>query len=61
MKNVLRYWLEQKDVDGFRIDALKHLVECESLDEEPVRPWCKLSHLDRNIRKQQINWKHLVN
>ncbi|XP_062911738.1 amino acid transporter heavy chain SLC3A1-like [Mobula hypostoma] len=34
MKNVLRFWLE-KGVDGFRVDAVKYLLEAESLRNEP--------------------------
>ncbi|XP_032881412.1 neutral and basic amino acid transport protein rBAT [Amblyraja radiata] len=34
MKNVLRFWLK-KGVDGFRVDAVKYLLEAESLRNEP--------------------------
>lgn len=27
MENVVRYWLQDVDIDGFRIDAAKHLIE----------------------------------
>ncbi len=27
MHNVIRYWLEEMGVDGFRLDAIKHLIE----------------------------------
>ncbi|KAL7289715.1 hypothetical protein TKK_0016437 [Trichogramma kaykai] len=35
MKNVMRFWLD-KGVDGFRIDAVPHLMEAEHLRDEPV-------------------------
>lgn len=31
----LRFWLEDKKVDGFRLDALRHLFEDEALRDEP--------------------------
>ncbi|XP_067844877.1 amino acid transporter heavy chain SLC3A1 [Heptranchias perlo] len=34
IKNVLRFWLK-KGVDGFRVDAVKYLLEAESLRNEP--------------------------
>ncbi|CAH0392995.1 unnamed protein product [Bemisia tabaci] len=37
MTNVLRYWMDM-GVDGFRIDATKHLVEADHFRDEPVLP-----------------------
>jgi alpha-glucosidase len=38
IKNVLRFWLDTKKVDGFRIDAVRHFVESDTwLDEPHVR------------------------
>jgi len=34
MKNILNYWLEF-GIDGIRVDALKHVYESESLEDEP--------------------------
>ncbi|XP_021941641.1 maltase 1-like isoform X2 [Zootermopsis nevadensis] len=36
MKNVLQFWLDQ-GVDGFRMDAVAHLLEDEELRDEPVK------------------------
>ena len=35
MENVIRFWMDQ-GVDGFRIDAIVHLFEDESLRDEPL-------------------------
>lgn len=32
----MRFWLEDKNVDGFRIDALRHLFEDKNFDNEPL-------------------------
>lgn len=38
MKNVLTFWMD-KGVDGFRVDAVKHLYEVEDLSlDEPLAP-----------------------
>ncbi|XP_038047482.1 alpha-glucosidase-like [Patiria miniata] len=37
MINVLRFWLE-KGVDGFRVDAVRHMYESEDLQDEPINP-----------------------
>jgi alpha-amylase len=33
LHNVTRYWLEEMGVDGFRLDAIKHLIEAGSVQE----------------------------
>lgn len=35
MKNILIYWLEL-GIDGVRIDALKHVYECQNMKNEPI-------------------------
>jgi len=37
VKNVLKFWLD-RGVDGFRIDAVAHLLEDPQLRDEPVNP-----------------------
>lgn len=34
-QNVMRFWLD-KGVDGFRVDAIPHLVEDETFLDEPL-------------------------
>lgn len=34
MENVLKFWLD-RGVDGFRVDAINHMFETESLPDEP--------------------------
>ena len=40
---VARFWLEQMDVDGFRLDAIKHLFEDGPIDEhvDATHQWIK--------------------
>jgi len=35
MKNILNYWI-RLGIDGIRIDALRHVYESESLEDEPI-------------------------
>ena len=36
LTNTIKFWLEQKNVDGFRMDALKFLYESETFKDEPI-------------------------
>ena len=36
LKNIFKFWLDTKNVDGFRIDALKHLFESKGFENEPM-------------------------
>ena len=38
-----RFWLEEMDVDGFRLDAIKHLFEDGAIDEHvgATHDWMK--------------------
>jgi glycosidase len=38
MQEVLTFWLEAKKIDGFRVDAFKHLYEDAELRSEAVVP-----------------------
>ena len=41
MLDVLRFWLD-RGVDGFRVDAIHHLIEAEHLHDNPLSPdWCE--------------------
>jgi alpha-glucosidase len=41
--------LEDKNIDGFRLDALKHLIESDQYENEPLRDdYWKHPHLDVN-------------
>jgi alpha-glucosidase len=37
MLDALRFWLE-RGVDGFRVDAIHHLIEAEHLHDNPINP-----------------------
>src|SRR5690606_20864626 len=37
MLDVLRFWLD-RGVDGFRVDAIHHLIEDEELRDNPLNP-----------------------
>lgn len=36
MKKILRFWLN-KGMDGFRVDALRHVYESENMQDEPMK------------------------
>jgi len=38
LKNVLSFWLKEKQVDGLRIDALANLYENKFFENEPLIP-----------------------
>jgi alpha-glucosidase len=41
MLAVLKFWLD-RGVDGFRVDAVHHLIEAEHLKDNPLNPdWCE--------------------
>ncbi len=35
MKTIIKFWLEEKKVNGLRIDALKHLFKDPKFPNEP--------------------------
>lgn len=36
LKDAMKFWLNEKMVDGLRIDAVKHLYENEDLEDEII-------------------------
>jgi len=41
MLEAMRFWLE-RGIDGFRVDAIHHLIEAEHLKDNPLNPdWCE--------------------
>ncbi len=36
MKSAIKFWLEIKQVDGLRIDAVKFIFERQNLQDEPL-------------------------
>ena len=41
MLDVMRYWLDE-GVDGFRVDAIHHLIEDEGLTDNPINPFWRV-------------------
>lgn len=71
MKNILKYWIEL-GIDGIRIDALKHVYESESMEDEPIldinNPVIDYFNLDHIYTGDQVeiydlikNWHTLIN
>jgi alpha-glucosidase len=56
MTDVLRFWLD-RGVDGFRVDAIHHLFESESLADNPVNPaWREgLAPAEELLRTQTVD------
>src|SRR5690606_29111545 len=46
MNDIARFWLEEVGVDGFRLDAIKHIVEEGDVQENtlPTRQWLREFH-----------------
>ena len=63
MKNILNYWIEF-GIDGIRIDALKHVYESESLEDEPIlnnnNPVFDYSSLDHIYTADQVEVYDLI-
>ena len=37
IQEVIKFWLEEKDVDGLRVDALGFLFENQNFLDEPIK------------------------
>lgn len=62
MKNVIKYWIDTKNVDGFRIDAVKHLFESEKFEDEPLIVASKFKSInDENITYDDLNHLYTAN
>ncbi|RNA24821.1 maltase 1-like, partial [Brachionus plicatilis] len=46
IENTMRFWLQEKKVDGFRIDALGFLFEEENFRDEPLITKDKIENLN---------------
>lgn len=47
INDVIKYWLEIKNIDGLRIDALANLYENIDFKDEPIKPNV---NIDLNVR-----------
>ncbi len=57
---MIRFWLETKKVDGMRIDALKHLFESESFQDEPLKHDVSDVSL-KNLKYNDLDHIHTTN
>jgi glycosidase len=59
---VIKYWLEERNVDGFRVDAVKHLFESEGFENEPLTDASKFKSIhDKNIVYNDLDHLYTAN
>ena len=55
LQNAMRFWLDNKKVDGLRIDAVKHLFESKNFEDEPVNRTGTSDLLNKELRYEDFN------
>ena len=58
-KDVLRFWFD-RGVDGMRIDAIRHLYEAASFEDEPVNPDFIPTPGEKKVRNLTVQWRQHV-
>lgn len=63
MEKVLNFWLE-KGIAGFRVDAINHMFEHTSMDDEPLSGWTNdensYDYVNHQYTKDQVSNKSSI-